>query len=118
MFGPPKDEEDKCNACMYLGDDHGDNHTTIKCSLPKGHEGPHKESFVRKAKPVEIIWHVDESYHCPKHGHVYPYRDKCPCIECYYELPDCLDCKGAGFEQIGDKYIDCKKCDGEGKILE
>lgn len=117
MFGPPEDEAGKCNACMYLGDDHGDNHTTIKCNLPIGHEGPHKESFKRKGEPVEITWHIDESYNCSKHGRVYPYITEFPCRQCFIELPDCPDCKGHGYETIGDQYIDCKTCKGHGKII-
>ena len=60
MFGPQKDKEGACNAVLSLADDYGDNSCTIKCQLPEGHEGPHKEEFQRKDKPVIITYEVDE----------------------------------------------------------
>jgi len=65
MFGPPEDIEGKCNAALFLGDDHGDNTTTFKCQLEPGHEGPHQEVFNREGvehgrKPVTVRWWNDE----------------------------------------------------------
>lgn len=60
MYGTPEDAPGECNAHLYIGDDYGDNHATIRCSLEPGHEGPHKEEFERGEKPVVITWHVDE----------------------------------------------------------
>jgi hypothetical protein len=120
MFGPPKDVEGECNARLYLGDDYGDNSATFRCQLKLNHIGPHKETFKRRNRPVEITWWEDESYNCPKHGHVREgiYIDSgCPCDKCFEELPDCPDCKGHGYETIGDQYIDCTKCEGCGKII-
>ncbi len=34
-----------CNRIMSMGDDYGDNETTIHCQLPMGHKGPHQESY-------------------------------------------------------------------------
>jgi hypothetical protein len=121
MFGKPEDVEGKCNARMYLGDDHGDNHTTIICNLPEGHLGRHQEMFKRAGKDragkVTINWDNDESYHCPKHGHVEK-ETKVLCRKCYRELPDCPDCEGVGAKEIEtDKWEECKKCDGDGKLI-
>jgi len=60
MFGKPEDVEGECNAHLYLGDDYGDNQTTIRCQLPKGHEGPHTEWFYRGEGKVTIAWEKDE----------------------------------------------------------
>jgi hypothetical protein len=60
MFGPPEDVAGECNAHLYIGDDYGDNHATMRCSLTPGHEGPHKEEFNRGGKPVVITWWVDQ----------------------------------------------------------
>ena len=37
-------KEEKCDAEIEFGDDHGDNRTTFYCELSKGHKGKHKES--------------------------------------------------------------------------
>jgi len=60
MFGKPEDTEGECNAHLYLGDDYGDNETTIRCQLPKGHEGTHCEWFYRGDGKVTIAWEQDE----------------------------------------------------------
>lgn len=59
-LGPPKDKEDECNAHLYIGDDYGDNVATMRCQLPKGHDGPHKEIFNRRGSAVTVTWCVDE----------------------------------------------------------
>lgn len=60
MFGPPEDVKGECNAHLHLADDYGDNHATMRCSLEPGHEGPHKEEFTRREKPVVITWWTNE----------------------------------------------------------
>lgn len=60
MWGEPKDVEGQCNAHLYIADNYGDNHATIRCQLCPGHDGPHKEEFKREGKPVIITWEVDE----------------------------------------------------------
>lgn len=64
MFGAPPDKPDECNARLFLGDDYGDGTCTIRCKLPPGHEGPHKE----KTNRCLITWEKDERCNCPKHG--------------------------------------------------
>ena len=59
---------DKCGACLFLGDDYGDNTCTIKCGLEPEHIGLHQKVFVRKDQHVTITWHTDERYNCEKHG--------------------------------------------------
>lgn len=59
-FGEPEDVEDQCNAHLYIGDNFGDNHATMRCQLPPGHAGPHKEVF-RYGK-ARIEWDTDERH--------------------------------------------------------
>ena len=58
MFGKPADVEGECNAHLYLADDYGDNEATVRCQLPKGHEGWHEE--VGRNGTVKITWEKDE----------------------------------------------------------
>lgn len=60
MFGKPEDVEGECNSHLYIGDDYGDNHSTMRCRLPKGHEGPHREEFRRDGGQVVVTWEKDE----------------------------------------------------------
>lgn len=60
MSNYPKDIDGLCNAYLYLGDDYGDNETTCRCRLAKGHDGYHEERFVRDGKAVIITWELDE----------------------------------------------------------
>jgi hypothetical protein len=49
-----------CNAELHIADDRGDNHATMRCDMPAGHEGPHRESFMRRGTPVLVTWECDE----------------------------------------------------------
>lgn len=60
MFGPPDDVDGECNAHLYIGDDYGDNHATMRCQLKPGHEGPHQEVYKSHGEDVIITWVVDE----------------------------------------------------------
>lgn len=53
MFGKPKSVEGKCNARLYIGDDHGDNSATMMCQLGPGHEGKHVEVWREGKAKVE-----------------------------------------------------------------
>ncbi len=59
MWGPPEDVPGECNAQLHIADDYGDNHATMRCSLPPGHEGPHKEVYQHKGEVV-VTWHGDD----------------------------------------------------------
>lgn len=65
MHGTPSDVADECNAHLYLADDHGDNTCTIRCQLPLGHEGLHRE--VCRGDTVTITWKIDQRVKCD-HG--------------------------------------------------
>jgi hypothetical protein len=56
----PQDTPGECNCHLYLADNHGDNHVTIRCQLPMNHEGPHCEWFYRGDGKVTITWEKDE----------------------------------------------------------
>lgn len=60
MFNEPKDRNNECNAHLYIADNFGDNHATIRCQLRPGHNGPHKEEFERGGRPVTVTWYIDE----------------------------------------------------------
>ena len=60
MWGEPEDVDGECNAHLYIGDNFGDNHATMRCQLELGHDGPHKEEFKRGGKPVVVTWYIDE----------------------------------------------------------
>lgn len=57
-----------CGARLFIGDDFGDNTSTMRCQLDPGHPGPHTEVFIRRDRPVTITWEVDEREDCEKHG--------------------------------------------------
>jgi len=60
MFGPPDDVAGECNAHLYISDDYGDNHATMRCQLPEGHDGKHQEKFERDGSEVVVTWEKDE----------------------------------------------------------
>lgn len=59
-WGTPSDVKGECNAHLYIGDDYGDNHATMRCGRPKGHKGIHREEFTRHGRPVVVTWAEDE----------------------------------------------------------
>lgn len=59
-YGEPIDVLGECNAHLYIGDNFGDNHATMRCKLPKGHEGEHKEEYLSGGEPVVVIWLENE----------------------------------------------------------
>ncbi|EGQ60915.1 hypothetical protein GGI1_03391 [Acidithiobacillus sp. GGI-221] len=42
---PDITEEKACGRHMSIADDMGDNEASIRCQLPRGHEGPHQEQY-------------------------------------------------------------------------
>ena len=60
MYGPPDDVEGECNAHLYIGDDYGDNHATMRCQLPKGHKGRHQEKYDHNDGEVIVKWSGDD----------------------------------------------------------
>lgn len=61
MFGSPPDIEDQCNEHLYIADDYGDGQATMRCQLPKGHEGSHREIFHRDTSgEVTVTWQRSE----------------------------------------------------------
>ena len=59
-LGEPDDVEGECNAHLYIGDNFGDNHTTMRCQKSEGHDGRHEERFERYGEEVVVSWIVDE----------------------------------------------------------
>lgn len=61
MFGKLEDTKGECNARLYIADDYGDNHVTMRCSLSPNHDGPHCEEFARGGGHlVKVTWEKDE----------------------------------------------------------
>lgn len=60
MLGEPEDVEGECNAHLYIADNFGDNHATMRCQLVPGHDGPHQEVFYREGREVRVVWDGDE----------------------------------------------------------
>jgi hypothetical protein len=63
-FGEPKDVEGECNAHLYIGDNFGDSHATMRCQLPKGHLDFHREEYgqgnVFYKSGVGVLWLEDQ----------------------------------------------------------
>lgn len=59
-MGEPEDVEGECNARLFIGDNYGDNHATMRCSLEPGHEGPHQERYNSQGSgKVLVEWEQD-----------------------------------------------------------
>ena len=58
LFGEPKDVEGACNAHLYIGDNSGDNHATMRCKRSKGHVGAHEEYWM--SDKAVVRWDEDE----------------------------------------------------------
>lgn len=99
MFGEPSDTVGECNARLFIGDNYGDGTATMRCQLPIGHDGIHREQFERKGGPVTITWTADEREKCDhgcgqwRHDHD---RDNesavCPKDAADHEFSDCAYC--------------------------
>ena len=65
-MGEPKDQPDQCNARLYIGDNFGDNHATMRCQRAPGHPGLHREEYGSEGQEVAVEWKNDESMICSK----------------------------------------------------
>mgnify|MGYP001612492560 CR=1 FL=1 len=56
------DHPNECNAHLYIGDDYGDNHATMRCQELPGHPLPHREKFThsRGSNEIDVTWTIDE----------------------------------------------------------
>lgn len=101
MFGEPPDQENMCNARLFIGDNYGDGTATMRCQLPPGHLELHCEKFERKGGTVTITWVADERKRCDHgcgqwdHEHLSPYDEgaiPCPRDAEGHEFSDCAFC--------------------------
>lgn len=92
-----------CDAELYIGDDHGDNHATMRCEEPAGHDPPHREVFFHNGgkQRVVVTWTEDEREECDeckKRVENTIYCDACTddlCEACFGRPPDfCKTCLG------------------------
>jgi len=60
-MGEPEDVEGQCNARLFIGDNYGDNHATMRCQLEPGHEGDHEEKYGRPPQKVTVRWEIAET---------------------------------------------------------
>ena len=107
MYGPPKDKPNECNARLFIGDDWGDNRSTMRCQLPSGHKGRHQEKYKSDASGlVKITWVKDARFTCERHG-----------IQADDHCHKCDDapvmCSVHGMQ---DSYM-CFKCSDEGNFV-
>jgi len=58
MCGNSQDAE--CGAELYIVADFASGAATIRCRLPKGHEGQHQEVFHRDGREIRVEWDGDE----------------------------------------------------------
>lgn len=92
MFGEPKDIDGECNARLFLSDNYGDNHTTLRCQLAPDHEELHQEQC--RDGTVTITWTTDGRKKCDhgcdqwEHAH----DDACPKDADDHEYSDCAFC--------------------------
>jgi len=83
MWGEPENIDGECNARLFIGDDYGDNTSTMRCQLPPNHCGPHRERFIRESSgEVIIFWERDERKNCVTHG----LSDQSSCGKCSEEF--------------------------------
>lgn len=61
-MGEPEDVEGNCNARLFIGDNYGDNHATMRCQLKPGHDGQHCETYHQgwRGGTVTVCWERDE----------------------------------------------------------
>ncbi len=59
-MGEPDDVDGQCNARLYISDNWGDNHATMRCGLAAGHDGLHKKEYGPTSQTVTISWLRDE----------------------------------------------------------
>lgn len=66
MFDQTTNIPTKCGACLYLGDDFGDNTATLRCTEPIEHHPPHRKLYVRRdgSQRIEVTWTEDEREQC------------------------------------------------------
>lgn len=54
-----------CGAELHIGDDHGDNHATMRCQLDAGHDGQHVEEYdAQMGGHVVVRWELDHRREC------------------------------------------------------
>lgn len=97
MFGEPQDEEDACNARLFIGDNYGDGTATMRCQLPLKHDGLHREQFERKGGAVTITWVADERKKCDHGCNQWEHAHDSETIACPkdaddHEFSDCAYC--------------------------
>jgi len=59
-MGEPEDVVGQCNARLFIGDNYGDNHATMRCELDPRHEGMHREEYGHDSQSVVVSWAQDE----------------------------------------------------------
>ena len=105
MGGEPEDVPGECNARVFIADNHGDNHVTMRCQLSLGHKGRHRETFGRVGNLVHVAWKKDERFDCPIHGlqsddWACPICEAAPVLCAKHGLQDtyfCAECEGGDY---------------------
>lgn len=81
-MGEPKDQPEECNARLYIGDNYGDNHATMRCQRAPGHPGLHREEYSSGDQEVAVEWKNDESMICSKCNERTEQKENGICYRC------------------------------------
>ena len=103
MYGEPEDREGECNARLFIADNHGDNHATMRCQLKPDHTGPHQEVYNAGSEAfkntVLVSWECDQTIVCNIHG-----RQRIE--EPDPDDPDVLPCSECDSERMEKKWAE------------
>lgn len=89
-MGEPDDIEGECNAHLYIADNYGDSHGTMRCGLKPGHEGMHDETYRHRDGRVTVKWDGDD--------------------RATDEDTECSLCDGAGCKACDASFLPSEKC--------
>lgn len=85
------DGKGRCPAILQIGDDYGDNHSTVRCGLGDAHAGPHVETGRIAGNPFRISWEGDMRAVCEVCGGRTEESTLCKSLDCCKLLcPECV----------------------------
>lgn len=97
-YGEPEDVTGQCNARLFIADNFGDNHATMRCQLEPTHDGLHREQYdAQRGGPVVVTWEKDarrKCDHCDQWEHAHDY-DNCPRHADGHDVEACTICKAS-----------------------
>lgn len=128
MHGEPADVEGDCNARLYVADNYGDNHVTMRCQREPNHEGLHHEIFGGgKSGKVVVTWETDARVKCDHGcGQWNDHGDDVSCVKFAdeHDFETCRLCHGGrephvcacGAEYYGSRHFFCPNAPSTPKV--